>query len=65
MKYMIMLIACALFCGNGMCVHIPGRLDIVNILVNKENNAILPESIFDLRLETGRPIAWNIMSRRR
>lgn len=53
MKYVIMLIACALFRGNGMCVHIPGRLDIVNILVNKENNAILPESIFDLRLETG------------
>ena len=53
MKYWIIFIVCVLLGGNGMCFHIPGRFEIVNILVNKENNAILPENIFDLRLEKG------------
>lgn len=53
MKYWIIFIACVLLCGNGMCFHIPGRFEIVNMLINKENNAILPENIFDLRLEKG------------
>jgi hypothetical protein len=62
MKYWIIFIACVLLCGNGMCFHILGRFEIVNILVNKENNAILPENIFDLRLEKGSAysVAYNV-----
>ena len=62
MKYWIIFIACVLLCGNGMCFHIPGRFEIVNMLINKENNAILPENIFDLRLEKGSAysVAYNV-----
>ena len=62
MKCWIILIACVLLCGNGVCDHIPGRIEIVNILVNKENKAILPESIFDLELKKGSAysVAYNV-----
>ena len=62
MKHLIIPIVCVLLCGNGMCSHIPGRIEIVNMLVNKENKAILPESIFDLSLEEGSAysVAYNV-----
>ena len=53
MKSWIMALVCVFLSSKGMSRHIPGRFEIVNILVNKEKKAVVPEGVFELRLKKG------------
>ena len=50
LKVYIVVAFCISCMGYAMGMHENGRVDVVNLLVNKENRSALPESLFDVTL---------------